>query len=339
MFNYRLTTAAKYTSTEYPTNVSVAQEYEYASIAAECTHTTSNDLFAQFLMDHVLRIKDSVGGEAVYTTFAESYAPVVTDTRIVVPPEFNLENGEKKRAYLAGTMFLFTFKNDSGINFNAAVIADSVLNADRDEINSIRMELREKEPLMQSVRDTNGTSYIFKSGVKVSDLDSILEQWKNNGDENDVPIGYKKYNSIAASNVSTSVVSIETLENSNNFLPSEENIRYTIETTSAGQEYETEYYQSVYLILGAFNKETDSVTSADGLVDCRPYITVMRLPAYYETKTAPGSTDLSFLESGSDGVSLTIPFHGSVLEELCQMEDVEINDDREIYVLTKLINN
>lgn len=148
--------------------------------------------------------------------------------------------------------------------------------------------MRESEPLAQSVTDTTGTVYIFKKGVKLSDVGEIALEKKK-----DTPTGYVEYNGIAPTNMSKGIEESSNPSNSSDIKIPGDTGKYSKKTTVPGGDVET--YFTGYIVIGGFYKDpeeqdTDGQDPVDKIVNCKPYITILRVE-----KSVPITTNYTAL--------------------------------------------
>ena len=260
----------------------VADDYKYDGNKINVQYNTSNELFSQFLMEKVFKLVGSGDGTPLYKSFSESYTPDkegnANGTTYVTP----------KDGHLAGTILAFQCEipADTGENaildkskFNVAIVIEETYNADGDLTSKVDFEMRESEPLAQSVIDTTGTVYIFKKGVKLSDVGEIALEKKK-----DAPTGYVEYNGIAPTNMSKGIEESSNPSNSSGILIPDDG-KYSEKTTKPSNAITT--YFTGYIVIGGFYKDPegqdtdgqdpDGQDPVDKIVDCKPYITILRV--------------------------------------------------------------
>lgn len=246
----------------------VATSYDSSKINVQ--YNTSNELFSKFLMEKVFKLVGSVDGTPLYKSFSESYTPDKKDNDYVSLPQ---------SGHLAGTILAFQCEipADTGENaildkseFNVAIVIEETYDADGNLTSKVDLEMRESEPLAQSVTDTTGTVYIFKKGVKLSDVGEIALEKKKG-----TPTGYVEYIGIAPTNMSKGIEESSNQSNSSGIKIPGDTGKYSKKTTVPGDDVET--YFTGYIVIGGFNKDTQGQNTVDKIADCKPYITILRV--------------------------------------------------------------
>ena len=327
-------------------SVSVATGLDYQSAKIDCSNSTTTALFAELLMEKVFKITN----DGAYTNFA-SYTPSSktesgTTTYVQIP---NIaESGTPVYTHLAGTIFSFkcnyggsTAKGSTISSFNVAIFLEEVYKEDGNLLNKVNIEFREEEPLMQTIISTNGTVYDFKKGVKLSEFGKFIEQSTTKP-----PNGYVKYHSMPPTNMSIGV-SNEPVTTTDQLVPVNENVRYT--TTTGGDEPSTKgtTYFTGYIVIGGFNDENvSSKTDVDGLIGCKPYLTIIHVDKLAELKTTfasiTDSTGLMFtkldnlnIKTAKENIPSSSVFETVFTDEFTS--GATLNDsDANFYVLSSL---
>ena len=240
----------------------------YNSSKIDVQYNTTNELFSKFLMEKVFKLVGSVDGTPLYKSFSESYTPDKKDNDYVSLPQ---------SGHLAGTILAFQCEipADTGDNavldkseFNVAIVIEETYDTNG-LVSKVDLEMRESEPLAQSVTDTTGTVYIFKKGVKLSDVGEIALEKKK-----DAPTGYLEYNGIAPTNMSKGIEDSSNQSNSSGI-----NIpdvgKYSKKTTMPSNAITTHF--TGYIVIGGFHEDTEGQNTVDKIADCKPYITILRV--------------------------------------------------------------
>lgn len=275
----KLTTLASYYNKDpYSNTVSVNSEYSYANTCAQVKYNIDNDRFKDFLMENVFKVtyksnEDNKIKDADYVkgiNFSEdSYS------------DFNnfyelYSNNSEIKTHLAGTLFTSKINLDSNNRFNLGILFEETYITDERILSKVKVELRNEEPLMQSIVDCNGKVYDFKRGVKLSDFSKFLEQ-KTEG----TPTGYVDFNSIAPSNLSKDINTSESI-NLDEYITPDKN-KFYYELKNSGQiinvnDQEINTCFNGYIVFCSFlDNPNDESNLNKTLLECKPYITVIRV--------------------------------------------------------------
>ena len=281
----KLTTLANYLSTNpyvdssNNATVSVSDDYTYEKTCADVHYSISNDKFKDFLINEIFKVSYK-NGDLVKEVVSNNYLEGITfysnsgevDYTKVKQYYKIKDNGENKE-HSAGTLFTSEINKGENTSFNVGILFDRVINDNSETISKVNIELKSKEPLMQSIVDCNGKVYDFKKGVKLSDFAKFIEKKKEG-----TPVGYVDFNSIAPTNLSinsdnsvtnsdgTSISKIYELVEFNDNIQDISSINESIGTIFSG-----------YIIFCSFNKDPNSEeNSQKSLLECKPYITIIR---------------------------------------------------------------
>ena len=278
-----------YEDVDGPT-ISVSSDYDYENTYAEAYYAIDNQRFNQFLVDEVFKITYNNGEEQKTFTSNDyiqgiNFAKDGNNTNYdSVSSYYKIESdssSENPVSHSAGTIFTSNVNN----NFNIGIIFEETYNLEDSRIeSSVNVELRNEEPLMQSLIDCNGTVYDFKKGVKLSDFSKFVEQKTK-----DTPKGYVEFNCIAPTNLSTNKTNNESGTQSIN----EINKIYTLEELDQPELIDnlininkTFTRFNGYVVFCSFHTEPQSQSTS--LLQYKPYITVIRcmwdkLPIYFNS--------------------------------------------------------
>lgn len=279
----KLTSLAYFEGDPY-TDVSVSSDYTYNNTNAKAEFAIDNQRFNKFLVDEVFKISYNNGEvQKTFTsndyiqgiTFAKNVDDTIDYDRASSYYKINTPNYMDIFSHSAGTIFTSIVNN----KFNIGVIFDETFsfNEDGSSISSVNIELRNEEPLMQSIVDCNGKVYDFKKGVKLSDFSKFIEQ-KTEG----TPVGYVDFNSIAPSNISTNKTNSESGTQSTNTInkiykletPQEPQPIYVSNTSDLFSNNKSLTRFNGYIVFCSFNTEPD--LESESLLQYKPYITVFR---------------------------------------------------------------
>lgn len=295
----KLTSLAYFEGNPYKDNfegdiVSVSSEYTYDNTYANTSYAIDNQRFNQFLVDEVFKISYNNGEE--YKDFTSSnYVEGITfaknegDNTInydKVSSYYKIGTNSDYKSHSAGMIFTSNVNN----KFNIGIIFDKTFSVSSGDLSSsVNVELRNEEPLMQSIVDCNGKVYDFKKGVKLSDFSKFIEQ-KTEG----TPVGYVEFNSIAPTNLSKNESSESSTQSTNTI-----NKIYKLEKFETDQsiynDNDNDLYNNnktftllnCYIVFCSFNTEPD--LKSESLLKYKPYITVLRntynygIPIYFNS--------------------------------------------------------
>ena len=313
-------------------------------------YNVSPNLFAEYLMEKVFKITTEYDSNKVYDDF-NSYVSIVGDGDYYELPSIN--------TLLAGTLLSYQIETSSSsvdkFNFNVAILLEEVYDNSGEIINSINLELRQKEPLMNNITSCNGTVYNFKEGVKLSDFANYIEQGKG---ENAAPYGYINYHSLLPTNLSINNVNLNTYVENTNFIKNAGNIYKKIESGVFPDNTYTTYFTG-YLIIGGFynntkiqNGDEEEYKNLNELENCKPYITIIRIVRNSELNIkydiqnnifkVIDSNSLLFGEITSDSLYMpsgkNIPYN-SVLFKLLPISKSNLSNSGSCYILKKLTDD
>lgn len=316
----------------------------------------SPSLFAEYLMEKVFKITTKYNNGNVYTNFDESYINIIGGSN----NHYELPSINNIKTLLAGTLFSYQIERYSSTNptnnfyLNAALLLEEVYDNSGEIINSINLELRQKEPLMSNITSCNGTVYNFKEGVKLSDFANYIEQGKNS---NAAPYGYVNYHSLLPTNLSINNANLNTYVENTNFIKNAGNI-YKNESVSfpsgENDKYTTNF--TGYLVIGGFYNNTVLFNKVDEIEKCKPYFTIIRIvrssPFQIKYDSQNGifeitSDGLLFRKITSDYFNTitnqgdnkwNIPYQ-SVLDILLPGINSNLSNSGECYILKKLTDD
>lgn len=229
------------------TRVSYNADHAYDEVHVQTQYNLSCDMFRKFITEKVFKVS---GGDNYVTG----------------------NNGKNFYAsntgHLAGTFLSWKIKgNDTNLySLNMGILIEETLDNNGDTISKVGIELREQEPLMQTIIDCTGKVYDFKGGVKFSDFKKFINQTKY--DDNLV-----KYDVLYPTNLykkdNTSGVNAENGDSVPDDAYLKENKSFddfVFNTNIRG-----------YLILCSFVNDTEKIKDVDKLLACKPVITVIRI--------------------------------------------------------------
>ena len=332
-------------------------------------YNVSPNLFAEYLMEKVFKITTKYKDENnvyynVYDNFNNSYVSIVGGNYYYQLPEIESLNN-----LLAGTLFSYQIERYDSTTptntfyLNAAILLEEVYDQSYFDagrlINSINLELRQKEPLMNNITSCNGTVYNFKQGVKLSDFANYIEQGINNNTSNNAaPYGYVNYHSLLPTNLSINNGDLNTYVENENFI-FEDNTGKKIYKKINGSPSSTDLNSTCsftgYLIIGGFYNDTIG-KDASQLNDCKPYLTIIRIVrssifnfqyVNNNVKFEITSDDLLFRKITGDYFNTianqgdnkwNIPYK-SVLDMLLPEINDNLSNSGECYILKKLTDD
>ena len=282
--------------------VSVSNNYAYDktrvalgknvnTAGSETEYSLSNDLFEDFLLNHVFSVYKS-GGENPVAATTGDYTADTVDGNHIVPAQIKLDGTNVKGTHFAGTLFTYNVINKTAttqVNFNCALLMEETFDNNGTSISKVDIELRMTEPLMQTLISTTGNVYDFKKTVKISDFMNNLEQ------VDEVPTDPTiKYNkgflqfrmmeptnmSVAKDSVSTTAVSTPTYPTSSTLDTDESLYKKSTDdvgaapaidatsftTTDGANKYTAITNFTGYFIMCTFGESVKGVTTSDGLL-------------------------------------------------------------------------
>lgn len=284
--------------------VSVSDNYLYDKTTVElgkdgdptgATYSLSNDLFEDFLLNHVFRIYKTGGDNAAAATTDDYTADTSSDTppTYIIPAQIKLDGTNATATHLAGSLFTYNVGSTSTtvpVNFNCALLMEETFDNNGTSISKVDIELRMTEPLMQTLLSTTGNAYDFKKAVKISDFMNNLEQVEEDSTDPQYKQGFFQFRmmeptnmSVAKDSVSTTPISaptktIGTGESAYTTGATQPNAAPILGATA----FTTDDYTAVtnftgYFIMCTFGESVASVTTSDGLLSKKPYLTIIRI--------------------------------------------------------------
>lgn len=291
-FQDKLTTLASYTeiipykNSSLTDVVSYSDEYSYEKTCPQVNYNISNNLFKEFLLKKVFKVYGEDNKEANYINGIDYVSDQISGY-YELPKSFVNKNNYQ---YLAGT--LLTSKiNENNIyetrNLNMGILFEETYNNENEVSSKVKIELRDEEPLMQSIIDCNGKVYDFKKGVKLSEFSKFIEKNPN------TPTGYIDYNAIESSNQSFN----KSINESSNQISEDDFIKpdslYTYKDLDSDsgniENMILSFYSSYYVIYCSFfldeynNVSLNVQNDINQLFNYKPYITIIRVINKYNT--------------------------------------------------------
>lgn len=298
-----------YVTSDSKYRVSVSDDYLYDKTEVELgkdnastNYSLSNDLFEDFLLNHVFRVYKSGGDNAAAATTTDYTADTDSSkdpVERIEPAKITLsseDGAQPVKTHLAGTLFTYNVINSSTkVNFNCALLMEETFKDNGTSISKVDIELRMTEPLMQTLISTTGNVYDFKKTVKISDFMDNLEQ------VDEVPTDPNiKYNkgffqfrmmeptnmSVAKDSVSTTPISTptsptlgtgESLYTINTDVGSPKAPPAIDATSFTGDKFTAVTNFTGYFIMCTFGESVKGITTSNGLLSKKPYLTIIRI--------------------------------------------------------------
>ena len=264
-------------------DVSVNSEYSYENTCSQVKWNIDNDKFKDFLMENVFKVTyKSYDNEEIKEAEYVKGINFIEEDDSYNYNSFNnyykiYSNKNEIKTHLAGTLFTSQIYCNSDNSFNLGILFEETYETNGELLSKVKVELRNEEPLMQSIVDCNGKVYDFKRGVKLSDFSKFLEQ-KTEG----TPTGYVDFNSIAPSNLSKGISKNESINLDYYLTPNIDNFHYELDDNS-GNVIDVEDQKIVtcfngYIVFCSFlDDPLDENNQDKTLLECKPYITVIRV--------------------------------------------------------------
>jgi len=233
-------------------DVSYNSDYAYNKIHVKTKYNVSCDLFRKFITEKVFKVS---GGDN-YVTGHTDDGYYITDSG----------------SHLAGTFLSWQIGGNDGVAYplNMGILIEETVDDNGDTISKVGIELREQEPLMQTIIDCTGKVYDFKGGVKFSDFKKFINQTKGSDNlvEYDVLHPTNVYNKSSTGDGSN--------ENGKDDIPYD---KYRISTSDDGSFRSKHFTTNMrgYFILCSFVNDTEGINDVNKLIACKPVITVIRL--------------------------------------------------------------
>lgn len=310
----KLSDTDSFTTVDPLDDVSYSSDYAHNKIHVQTRYNVSCDLFRRFITEKVFKVS---GGDN-YVTGHTDNSFYTSDT-----------------GHLAGTFLSWEIggNGDAVYPLNIGILIEETLNNNGATTSKVGIELREQEPLMQTIIDCTGKVYDFKGGVKFSDFKKFINQTK--GSDNLV-----KYDVLHPTNVyNKSSTGDGSDENGKDVITVG---KYRISTLDDGT-FDSKRFTTImrgYLILCSFVNNTENIENVDKLLTCKPVITVIRIVnQFIVTQEGLKLSDLERTVIGENIVQLEwlslvfILDHSCILKKNFTPESIEYN----YYILEKMI--